>query len=154
MSEINLKRAPFSNDTGSGTAAGGASTGEQLEKTADIAPRDWDCLFSAVIDRLQITVTDKFAGEHDARAGDALVAVVTSVRECVDALAQLRASLIYELNSRDQLAAELEHARMQLAEVRAHNDPAGTQEREMRARRLALHGCLAELPNRGALASD
>ena len=154
MTEINLKRAPFSNGNGSAMGSTDVVVTQPLEQAVDIQPRDWDCLFSAVIERLQMTVSEQFASDHDAHAGDTLAAVTTSVRECLEALAQLQASIIYDRNRPTVIDDDALRGKSQLsaamAQVLALN--AATQQRALSERRLLLHDSLTGLPDGGRIA--
>ena len=55
---------------------------------ADIAPQDWDLLFRAVLETLARVAVDKTATE-----GKGLQARGSMLRECLDALDQLRRSM-------------------------------------------------------------
>ena len=112
----------------------------------DIGVRDWDCLFSAVCERLRSTVGERFATEHEAQGHDTAIRVRADVRECLEALDQLHASLTHERRRRQQLETKLLIAQTSLAQARA--ELADTEEGEMRARRLGLHDGLTALPNR------
>ena len=147
MTEINLKRAPFSNGNGAAMGATSAALTERCQQALDIQPRDWDCLFAAVIERLQVTVSAQFAAEHDAHASVTLAAVTSSVRECLEALAQLQASIVYERDRPAAIDADIAREKVlreeALAQVSARN--AATQQRAMRERCLLLHDSLTEL---------
>lgn len=155
MTEINLKRAPFINRTGAVMPTNGAAVNHSLEHGADINRRDWDCLFEAVIERLQFTVSQQFAGEHGAHPGDALAAVMCSVRECLEALAQLQASNIYDRNRPTAIKADEVREQLLLSDaleqVLARN--AATQKRAMRERCLLLHDNLIDLRDGSGLAT-
>ncbi len=154
MIEINVTRAPFFSQTGAGDATSGADVTQPLEHRADINQRDWDCLFAAVIERLQITVSQQFAGEHAAHPEDTLAAVTCSVRECVEALGQLQASIISHRNHSTAIDADAERGKLPLSETLARllARNAGTHERGMRERRLLLHDGQTGSPNVGGLA--
>ena len=148
MTEINLKRAPFSNGNGAATSATSAALTERCQQAVDIQPRDWDCLFAAVIERLQVTVSAQFAAEHDAHASVTLAAVTSSVRECLEALAQLQASIVYERDRPAAIDADIAREKVLLAEALAQLSArnAATQERTLRERRLLLHDSLTRSP--------
>jgi hypothetical protein len=164
MNEFNLKRAPFGNGNGNGNGAApfgngsalaatdGLATLDSSELQPAIAARDWDCLFAAVIERLMLATGEQFASEHNAQGADTLVAVKTSVTECVESLVQLHDSMCYELKHRDQLVAEVERVRIALAQAHAQTEAAGTEARKMRDHRIALHDYECGFPNRNYLA--
>ena len=82
----------------------------------DIGIADWECLFTAVCERLRPTFAEPIAGTdptHDAAW------VRASVRECSEALDQLRASLAQELGRCRRLDTEVLHLRAALAHTRA-----------------------------------
>ncbi len=149
MTDINLKRATFVTQPAPGAVANGAAVTEPLEHTADITPRDWDCLFEAVIERLQTAVSEQFASEHGAHAGDTLAAVRASVRECLEALAQLQASIIFDRDRPTLVDPHIAHGKTLLSEAIAQKlaRNADTQERTRRERRLLLHDSVLPLPN-------
>ena len=68
----------------------------------DILIVHWECLFTAVIERLRSTVADPTNGSHP--LPDA-AGVQATVVECADALDQLRTSLAQELGQRQRLEA-------------------------------------------------
>ena len=154
MTEINLKRAPFSNGNGAATSATSAALTERCQQAVDIQPRDWDCLFAAVIERLQVTVSAQFAAEHDANASVTLAAVTSSVRECLEALAQLQASIVYERDRPAAIDADIAREKVLLAEALAQLSArnAATQQRAMGERRLLLHDSPAGSQNGCGLA--
>lgn len=154
MTEIHLKRAPFSNGDVLDMGATSAAPTESREHAIDIAPRDWDCLFQAIIERLRMTVSTQFASEHDAHAGDTLTAVTSSVCECVEALAQLHASRIYDRIVPKVIDEDVLRGKWQLSATMAQllAPDAATEDRMLQERRLLLHNSLAGSPNAGDLA--
>jgi hypothetical protein len=154
MNEMNLKRAPYATDATAGHAKGGAGAVERAVMHADIAEGDWDCLFAAVIERLTATLGYMAAVEQRTDAAFMLLTVRTSVSECVVALNQILMSIRCERSQHGQLIAEIEHMRVQLARAHAEANPASTQARDMRTRRLALHDGLIDASHGCGTAGD
>lgn len=116
------------------------------QREPDIKSGDWDCLYSAVTERLRATVGASFAATHTAKRDGTLSPVDEAIRQCADALDQLHLSLTDERRRRRQLESELLVAQHALAE--ALIELAGSQEGALRARQFALHDSLTALPNR------
>ena len=122
--------------------AGSAAKGTR----SDVAMRDWEDLFSAVESRLRQAAGDLLAATPGPCLPEAASQAQTTVLECVGALDQLHTTMKHELARREQLEMEVFDARTALAQARA--ELIGTRTDERRARRLALHDSLTELPNR------
>lgn len=76
--------------------------------------------------------------------------VQAGVRECVEAMAQLHATVSHELARSRQLELDLFEARRSLQQARA--DLVGSRSDARRSRHLALHDELTSLPNRSFFA--
>ena len=126
--------------------AGAIEPASVVERAADIDSRDWDCLFTAVTDRLRSAVAERLAENRAAPLQDARALVAATVIECSDALDQLYASRGHERARRKKLERELLNAQTALSQLRA--ELVGAQASETLARRVALHDDLTALPNR------
>ncbi len=124
------------------TALGAIVPGPSLQVVAT----DWGILFAAVEDRLRSIVGDPVVATNAAVAQGALDRVKVEVLECVAALDTLGASFAHELGRCQQLEREFSDSQSALARARA--ELLDTRDEEQRARHLALHDSLTELPNR------
>lgn len=106
----------------------------------------WELLMGAVTARLRDTVGVSWASAAAPRSPQAVAQVQASVRECAAALDQLKGAMQQELQRCHVLERQLGLANEALAQAKA--DLLGTQDGERRARHLALHDGLTELPNR------
>ena len=111
-----------------------------------VAAADWSLLFSAVQHRLRIIVGDPVDATGALPAQRPLARVNVEVLECVAALDTLAASLAHELGRCQRLESELAESLSALAQARA--ELVDTRGEEQRARHLAFHDSLTELPNR------
>ncbi len=116
----------------------------QATSPCNMTTIDWDHLFSAVKDRLRVTVQDRPDAIYEPQP--ALIQMRKDVLECLEALDQLQLIMMRELGQRQQLEMEVFSAKSALNQVRA--DLAGTRDGERRARHLAMHDSLTTLPNR------
>ena len=73
----------------------------------DIAPEDWDVLFSAITDRLRNAVDQRLAAAPEPQARDAVGRLQVIVLECVGALDQLHAALANERSRQRQVEPEM-----------------------------------------------
>ena len=74
----------------------------QPDPPSDIAPEDWDVLFSAITDRLRNAVDQRLAAAPEPQARDAVGRLQVIVLECVGALDQLHAALANERSRQRQ----------------------------------------------------
>lgn len=109
--------------------------------------RDWGDVLLTVKTRLRQTVHAQLASTPDKPPNALSDRVQASVLECVEALDQLHAAVKHERGRCRQLELNLFYAQTALAQARAQL--VGTQAGERRARHLAQHDSLTELPNRG-----
>ena len=116
------------------------------EAEADVAIEHWDDLFQSVKFRLRNTVDVHVAALTLPLAEVAAEQARTRVLECVSALDQLHKTLTNEADRRQRLELELFEARTALAQARS--ELIGTRAEELRARHLAFHDSLTQLPNR------
>lgn len=110
-----------------------------------VASGTWRGVLGAVKARLWLQA-DQFPGSIAPHAHEAGGLVVLGVPECIAALDQLYVTLQHELTRRQQLEQEVRAA--QAALLLSRVELVGTQAKERRARRLALHDSLTSLPNR------
>lgn len=97
-----------------------SSSALRPELTPDIAIDDCAVLLDAVMARLRRAMGERADPTPEAPAhGLASAAVTSSMRECVDALDTLHATLTHELGRRQRLEMELLEAKTALARARA-----------------------------------
>lgn len=118
----------------------------EMTPVPDIRLCDWNDLFSAVKARLRDTVGERVTVRTLLTAPARASQVQASVLECVAALDQLHATMLQELARSSELELQVFDAQIALASVRA--ELAGTQDKERKARYMALHDALTGLPNR------
>ena len=110
-----------------------------------VASGTWRGVLGAVKARLWLQA-DQIGGSLAPHAHEAGGLGVPGVPECIAALDQLYVTLQHELTRRQQLEQEVRAA--QAALLLSRVELVGTQAKERRARRLALHDSLTLLPNR------
>ena len=130
----------------SGVPVGPLSLDRPMMLDPAVASGTWRGVLGAVKARLWLTQADQIAGSLAPRAHEAGGLVALGVPECIAALDQLYVTLQHELTRRQQLEQEVRAA--QAALLLSRVELVGTQAKERRARRLALHDSLTSLPNR------
>lgn len=156
MNRFTLRQIPFANVNGveSSTVNSADAPTDKAEHSADIAARDWDCLFAAVIDRIRRVAAEPLTEDSDTQLVDKLSSVQVGLTECVQSLVQLRDSMNQEIKHRDHLVAEVERVRVALAQLHAQAEVNAADARELRERRLALHDYACGAPNCSGLSGD
>ena len=129
----------------SGAPVGPLSLDRRMMLDSAVASGTWRGVLRAVKARLWFQA-DQIGGSLAPHAHEAGGLVVLGVPECIAALDQLYVTLQHELTRRQQLEQEVRAAQAALLQSRV--ELVGTQAKERRARRLALHDSLTSLPNR------
>ena len=88
-------------------------------EASDLAFGDIDTLFHAVRERIALTTGDAFASQCVTNGDDPAVLIRATVLECVAALDQLHATMIYEVGRRRLLERTVDDLRNMLAIVQA-----------------------------------
>ena len=116
------------------------------DSSQDASAGDWGKMLNAVKAKLSVTVNGRHATDTEPQGRFVERRDQAAVVACLEALDELHAKLMNELDRRQQLEREIADAQNELTQTRA--ELVGTQADVKRAQHLALHDCLTALPNR------